>query len=269
MERGKREKRDEAEKMYLSGLKLVDIAKKLDIPEGTIRRWKSTYQWGIKESERSGEKSERSVQKKVNVRSKKKAKKIELAAEAESVVDNPELTDKQRLFCIHYVRCFNATKAYQKAYNVDYTTAAAISYRMLENDGVKNEITRLKKERLNREFFSETDVFQRYMDIAFADMNDYVEIHKDNIIFRDSDSFDGTLIKKVSCGKVNSIERLDAMQALKWLGDHMNLATEEQKARITVMKAKIMSDDEGESGDDGFLDALNATAGDDWSDEED
>ncbi len=269
MERGKREKRDEAEKMYLSGLKLVDIAKKLDIPEGTVRRWKSTYHWGTEGGERSEEKSERSVQKKANVRSKKKTKKSGMAAEVESVVENSELTDKQRLFCIHYVRCFNATKAYQKAYNVDYATAASISYRMLENDGVKNEIIRLKKERLNREFFSEADVFQRYMDIAFADMNDYVEIHKDNIIFKDSDNFDGTLIKKVSCGKVNSIERLDAMQALKWLGDHMNLATEEQKARIAVMKAKITSDDKDESVDDGFLDALNATAGDDWSDEED
>ena len=59
MERGNKEKRDEAEKMYLSGLKLVDIAKKLDIPEGTVRRWKSTNQSGVKESERSGEKSER------------------------------------------------------------------------------------------------------------------------------------------------------------------------------------------------------------------
>lgn len=262
------EKRNEAEKMYLQGAKLVDIAHKLDIPEGTIRRWKSTYEWGKQKSERSAKKGERSVKKKANVRSKKPGKKSGLAAEVESVVENPELTDKQRLFCIYYIRCFNATKAYQKAYECDYRTALTNGPRMLVNACIKSEIQQLKKERLNREFFSEEDVFQRYMDIAFADMNDYVEIRNDTIKFRDSDNFDGTLLKKVSCGKVNSIEKLDAMQALKWLGEHMDMATEEQKARIAVMKAKITSDDGYEDADDGFLEALNGAAENDWSEEE-
>lgn len=31
-----------AEKMYHSGMKLVEIAKELKVPEGTVRRWKST-----------------------------------------------------------------------------------------------------------------------------------------------------------------------------------------------------------------------------------
>lgn len=30
--------------------------------------------------------------------------------EVEQVVENDNLTDEQRLFCIYYVRCFNATK---------------------------------------------------------------------------------------------------------------------------------------------------------------
>lgn len=50
----------EAEKLYQKGWKLVDIAKELGVPEGTVRRWKSTQGW---ESERSD--------KKANVRKKK------------------------------------------------------------------------------------------------------------------------------------------------------------------------------------------------------
>ena len=46
-----------AEELYRNGMKLVDIAAKLNRPEGTIRRWKSTYEW---DSERSDKKSERS-----------------------------------------------------------------------------------------------------------------------------------------------------------------------------------------------------------------
>ena len=35
----------EAEEMYKNGMKLVDIAKKLDVPDSTVRRWKSTQNW--------------------------------------------------------------------------------------------------------------------------------------------------------------------------------------------------------------------------------
>lgn len=51
---------DEAKAMYLKGVKLVEIAHRLDLPEGTVRRWKSTHKW---ESERSDRKSERSKRK--------------------------------------------------------------------------------------------------------------------------------------------------------------------------------------------------------------
>lgn len=46
--------------MYLKGQKLVEIASQLNLPEGTVRRWKSTHKW---DSERSDKKSERSYRK--------------------------------------------------------------------------------------------------------------------------------------------------------------------------------------------------------------
>lgn len=46
--------------MFLKGMKLVEIASQLNIPEGTVRRWKSTHKW---DSERSDKKSERSHKK--------------------------------------------------------------------------------------------------------------------------------------------------------------------------------------------------------------
>ena len=47
----------QAKELYLKGLKLVEIASQLNLPEGTVRRWKSTYKW---DNERSDKKSERS-----------------------------------------------------------------------------------------------------------------------------------------------------------------------------------------------------------------
>lgn len=275
--RSPNEKAEKAHKLYKGGMKLVEIASQLDVPAGTVRRWKSTYHWdGEHQSERSEKKSERSESKK-NVTNKA------VADEVKQVIQNTDLTDKQQLFCIHYIRCFNATKAYQKAYGVDYATAASIGYRMLKNDGVKEEINRLKQNRLNREFLSEPDIFQKYMDIAFADITDFVEFGSGTftdpetdeevpysyVNLKDSKNVDGTLISEVSKGKDGpKIKLADRMKALQWLTDHMDLATEKQRAEIALLKAKVQTDDGEETVDDGFLDALNGSAAEDWGNEE-
>ena len=62
MPKAKNAKADEALGLYLQGLKLIEIAEKLDVPPGTIRRWKNTYKW---DNERSD--------KKANVRKKRGA----------------------------------------------------------------------------------------------------------------------------------------------------------------------------------------------------
>ncbi len=277
MARSPNQKAEKARELYKGGMKLVEIASQLEVPAGTVRRWKSTYHWdGEHQSERSEKKSERSESKK-NVTNKA------VADEVKQVIQNTDLTDKQQLFCIYYIRCFNATKAYQKAYGVDYATASSIGYRLLGNAGVKEEINRLKQNRLNREFLSEPDIFQKYMDIAFADITDFVEFGSGTftdpetdeevsysfVNLKDSKNVDGTLISEVSKGKDGAkIKLADRMKALQWLTDHMDLATEKQRAEIALLKAKSQGDDETEITDDGFVGALNGSAEGDWTDEE-
>lgn len=245
---------EQAKAMYLEGMKLVEIASQLNLPEGTVRRWKSTHKW---ESERS--------EKKANVR---KEKKKTVAEEVKQVMENPDLTDKQRLFCLHYVRCFNATKAYQKAYDADYRTAQSNGYQLLTKTYIRDEIARLKQNRLNRELMDEHDIFQKYMDIAFADITDFVEFGREevqvmgafgpievedpdtgekvplmkeinSVRFREAEKVDGTLITEVKQGKDGaSIKLADRMKALDWLANHMDLATEEQRAKIVHLKAQ-------------------------------
>ncbi len=249
---------EQAKEMYLQGRKLVEIASQLNLPEGTVRRWKCTHKW---DNERSDKKSERSE-------SKKSKKKKAAESEVDQVIENPELTDKQRLFCIYYIRSFNATKAYQKAYGCSYENAMQNGSRMLRNDKVKEEIIRLKQNRLNQELLSEEDIFQKYMDIAFSDITDYVKFGTEkvpvmtmygpaqvqdpktgkkktltetvNIIHLGiASEVDGSIISEVKHGKNgSSIKLAGRMKALQWLADHMNLGTEEQRARIAQMKAQ-------------------------------
>lgn len=49
---------EQAEAMYRKGIKLVEIASQLNLPEGTVRRWKCTHKW---DAERSVKNRERSV----------------------------------------------------------------------------------------------------------------------------------------------------------------------------------------------------------------
>lgn len=259
MARAPDERIEQAKAMYQQGQKLVDIANQLNLPEGTVRRWKCTHKW---ESERSDKKSERSEKKKV-----KKKKPAE--REVDQVIENPELTDKQRLFCVLYAKCFNATKAYQKAYQCDYITAKSNGYKLLTNTYIKSEILHLKQERLNKEFLSESDIFQKYMDIAFADLTDYVEfgtaeepvmsIHGPvkvedpktgkkkqltqtvNVVhFKKSSEVDGTILSEVKHGKNgSSIKLADRIKALQWLSDNMKLGAEQQLARLEQQRAQI------------------------------
>ena len=281
MARSPNEKVEKAHELYKAGMRLIEIADQLKVPAGTVRRWKSTYHWdGEHQSERSEKKSERSE-------NKKSVTKRAVADEVKQVIQNTDLTDKQQLFCIHYIRCFNATKAYQKAYGCDYATALVNGSRMLGNARIKDEILRLKQDRLNREFLSESDIFQKYMDIAFADVTNFMEFGNEDVdvildtgerqtitvshvnIKNDAD-VDGTIISEVSKGKDGiKVKLADRMKALQWLSDHMGLATEKQKAEIALLKAKVQTDDGDEVADDGFLDALNGTAAEDWGNEED
>lgn len=249
---------EQAETMYLKGMKLVEIASQLNLPEGTVRRWKSTHRWDNERSDKNSERSER----------KKERKKKAAESEVEQVMKNPNLTDKQQLFCLYYVRYFNATKAYQKAYECSWETAVVNGPRLLGNARVKTEIQALKQSRLNRELLDEHDIFQKYMDIAFADITDFVQFGQEEeyvigsfgpiqvedpitgkkvplkqkvntVHFRESDNVDGTIIAEIKNGKNGaSIKLADRMKALEWLARHMDMATEEQKTKIEQIKAQ-------------------------------
>lgn len=261
MARAPDQRAKQAKALYDKGLKLIDIANQLGIPEGTVRSWKNRYNWDCNVA-----KEKRNVAK--TKKNKKQNQKELLAEEVSSVIENPELTDKQRLFCTYYIRSFNATKAYQKAHGCSYETAMVEGSGCLRNPKIKTEILKLKQDRLNREFLSEADIFQKYMDIAFSDITDYVKFGTEevpvmsmygpvqikdpqtgekkpltetvNIIhFRDSSEVDGTIISEVKHGKNgSSIKLADRMKALQWLSDHMDLGTEEQKAKVAQMKAQ-------------------------------
>lgn len=87
MARAPNPKAEEAKALYKKGMKLIDIANKLELPPGTVRRWKSTHKW-------DGERSE----KKANVRKKRGAPKGNKNAVGHGAPTNNKNAEKHGLF---------------------------------------------------------------------------------------------------------------------------------------------------------------------------
>ena len=297
MPRKRSPKRDLAYQLWLGSgkkRKLKDIAEEVGVSESQVRKWKNQDDWNgnvtNKKSNGNGTKNE-----------KRARAEEDIGEDIRSVMKNPNLTDKQRLFCVIYVRCFNATKAYQKAYGCSYDVAHAEGYKLLAKPCIKDEIQRLKQNRLNREMLSADDIFQRYMDIAFADITDFVNFGRrevevmgafgpvqvvdedtgakvtltkivNAVEFKEDYEVDGTLIAEVKQGRDGaSIKLPDRIKALEWLTAHMDMATEEQKAKIDKLKAetsRIKGEDPDEDlQDDGFIEALRGEVTNIWDEE--
>ncbi|MDU4596459.1 MAG: terminase small subunit [Clostridium sporogenes] len=258
-----RDRAFEIYKEHKGNIDLVKIAEILDIPAGTIRGWKNKDKWEYKLNGTFQKNSKKNTERS---NKKNKTKKKPIVEEVEHVLSNADLTDKQRLFCVYYIKYFNATKAYQKAYSSSYSVANVEGYRLLVNPSVKKEIENLKKAKLNRAMLSPDDIFQKYIDIAFSDISDFVTFGQKElpvlnpvtgeqildelgevvtytvnyVDFKESSDVDGTIIDSVSKGKDGVRLKLqDKMKALQWLSERMDLLPTETRMRLDNERVKV------------------------------
>lgn len=271
-----------------SKITLAALAEKHGIKIGTLKSRKSREGWS-----RGSPKKDATKMEKVATTSKRMQPK----KEPELIIDNDELTENQKRFCLYYIKYFNATKAYQKAYECDYFTANANGSRLLVNASVKNEIERLKAEQQQSLFLEGKDVLQKYIDIAFADITDFVEfgqkeikvlneltgeeenININYVDFKNSSEVDGAIITEVKKGKDGvSIKLADKMKALDFLSKYTDLLSEndrkrlhDEKIKADIAKSKVEIEKLQKSDDDqqdkdvaaalrGLVDAVNSKA---------
>lgn len=64
---------------------------------------------------------------------KRKEVATAVAEEVEQVIENTDLTDNQKLFCLFYVKYQNKVKAYQKAYQCSYDNACGNASALWKN----------------------------------------------------------------------------------------------------------------------------------------
>jgi len=244
---------------YLEGMKRKDIAEKYGVSVNTVKSWATRHKW-----------SKKCAPQKKMVQTKKGASKI-----AEKMInENKELNEEHQLFCIYCLKYHNQVKAYMKVKpGVTYASACVGASRWMKDEKIQKEIARLKKELYTEALLDPQDIVQKYIDIAFADITDYATFKDGWVSLIDSNHVDGTIIQEVKQGKDGvSLKFADRMKALDFLTKHIGFATEEQKAKIELLKAQSSritgENDDIEIEDDGFIEALNSSAKEGWSDYE-
>lgn len=80
------------------------------------------------------------------------------------------LTDKQKLFCEHYVVEMNATEAYRLAYNSSYDTAKVNGCNLLTNANIQDYIGYLQQDIEKALGLSKIKVVREHQKIAFSNI---------------------------------------------------------------------------------------------------
>ncbi|WP_289141435.1 terminase small subunit [uncultured Brevibacillus sp.] len=304
MARARDPSRDKAYEIWQQAngeIKLKDIADQLGVAEGTVRGWKNKDKWDDQLNGTFQSKVRNAPKNKE--RSEKKRKRIEPPLVVE--VETDDLTDKQRLFVMEYLRDFNATcAAIAAGYNKK--SAHMVGWETLRNPKVQAEIKRHKEQRTTELGLDIQCVIGEYMKIAFADITDLLEFgqmdeplfdgegkpaldpetgeqmtYKRNFVsFKNSDEIDGTVVGEVRQGKDGvSIKLHDKMKALEVLSKYVDLLPDHHKRMIEEEKMKLarekfalekakVTGDEDDQGEDGFLEALDGKMPEIWDDDD-
>ena len=282
------ERKNVAKKDYESGMKYKDIAEKYDVSINTVKSWKQRNNW-----------QRGPTQKGMHTKNKKGAHKVEKVAPkiVKELSANDGLNDQQKMFCLYYLQRFNATWAYMQAYDADYDTARVNGSRLLTKANVKSQIAELKMSIANDLFITADDIAKEYAKQAFADIGDYVEFggqesaildederelldsngnpiksHRSYVMFKDKAKVDTSLIKTIKSGKdgpvIELYDKQKAMDALmNYVGEKQSLKGQLMQAQIDRLKIQNGDNDPDEDDDDGFLEAIDKSAKDVWSDE--
>jgi phage terminase small subunit len=128
-------------------------------------------------------------------------------------VEKSNLTDKQKLFCVYYVSCHNATQAYLMAYKGKKTTAETNGWLLLQNTAIQAEIARLKKI-MRQEYDVDVNDYIRYLlKVVGADVGNYLKFGRKSVTKKgvtfdvnyvellDSDNIDTSVITEVKEGR--------------------------------------------------------------------
>ena len=263
-----------AYKDYKDGMKYKEIAEKYSKSINTVKSWKSRYWNAITDTTNEvGTKD-----KKVCTQKEKVAHKEEIPRAVIELNDNSNLTEQQKLFCLYYLQYYNATKAYQLAYGVDWKSANAAGPRLLVNVSVKEELAKMKSQMQSEVYADAKQLINELLKQANSDIGDYVDFN--SYEYQSLDENEQPIINEFTgepetykISRVNlkdsSVVDTSLIQEVKKGKDGVSIKlVDKQRALLEVLKRlEVGGDDPTEFEDDGFLSALESEGEELWPSE--
>jgi transposase len=266
-----------AYEMYKQGMKLVEIANQLNIPDGTVRRWKSTYKW---DGERSDKKSERSYKSNIEI--------------SWLEIEKEYITDIKKSPC--------TIKSLSEKYNIDYEYLRQYSSANEWKTKREKYITNVSQKVIERsanidaeriiKLLSITDMAASKAEQSLGELETYIITNKKKtkIIEYTSPEAPGKPTKEIineeeqmetTLGPVDRQGLLFVTSSLKNIRDLYSITSNNQmmqhkveydnkkleieEKRLEIANKANAPDIPDVPDNDGFIEALGASAADDWS----
>lgn len=245
---------EQAKAMCLKGMKLVEIASQLNLPEGTVRSWKNRYKWdcNVAKEKRNVAKRKKGGQPgNQNATGPPENKNAVKTGEFETLFFDTLDSDEQKL-----IRTVQSDKEQLLLQEIQLLTVR--ERRMLKR------IDRLRQLE-ERKTVADSEEEHIPMGMSVTEFSSGIEKGK----LTELRKYEGIL------GQIQSIEdaltrvqarRQKAIETLHKFGyDDAKLELATMQLEFALLKQDSTDDS---TADDGFLDAMNTVAADVWSDEE-
>ena len=236
-------------------MSLKDLAVKHGISESTMRSRKNREKWQRNATHDATQRTKQRAMGKKNVAKNKRESKTK-SAKSTAIEISPELTEKQKLFCLYFIKNHNATMSAIKAgYAKD--SAHVQGHDNLRIPNVAAEIKRLKGSIIQDLYLDARDVLEVYIKIALADPTDYIEFGANKeyvyvegrrilgvdgeyqtqdvnyVRIKNHDEIDGSMISEIKQGKEGiSIKFHDKPKALEALAKYFDITPDQHKRKI-------------------------------------
>lgn len=152
---------DDARNDYLAGMKYKEIAQKYGVALSTVKSWKTRYGW------QRGQKGMHTKEKSTRTKAPPRV--------VEELSENDELNDNQKRFCLYYLQRYNATWAYQQAYELSYQVAKVNAWKLMQKPKIKEQLDKLKRQQVRDLYVTANDIVREYLHQATADITDVLD----------------------------------------------------------------------------------------------
>lgn len=189
-----------------------------------------------------------------------------------------DLNEKQIKFCEYYSRTLNIRLSAVKA-GYSKTSAHVIAWKLRQNPDVNRYIAWLKLRVSQKVHIAAVDLIDHYARIAFSDITDVCTVQDGKITVNDSDMIDGQIVKSIKKGRDGiTVEMYDKFTALQKLERYFDVMPKDwrqdiEEKKLTILQQKLELEKQKystatDNEDDGFIEALSATATEVWEEEE-